>query len=275
MADIEKQTSIPVSRGTSDESGPSGSGAGAGAAGGYFAGPALQHTISHDTQRAFPVYHRKLGNPAPLGLISFAATTLMLSLYNIQTRHITVPNVVVGMAFGVGGLTQLLAGMWEFGAGNTFGATAFSAYGGFWFSYGIILYPGSGVLDAYDGDKSNQLNDALGIFLLVWFIITFIMFFGTFRASVSLAALFFFLDLTFLLLMIGEFMQKSGSNQRHAAFQAFTFHFIPIAKVTQAGGVIGAITAFIAFYTGAAGLYSPDASYFVLPVGDLPKRKEA
>ncbi|CAE6450642.1 unnamed protein product [Rhizoctonia solani] len=270
MADIEKQISLPISRGTSDESGPSGPN-GSGAAGGYFAGPALQHTISHDTQRAFPVYHRKLGNPAPLGLISFAATTLMLSLYNIQTRHITVPNVVVGMAFGVGGLTQLLAGMWEFGAGNTFGATgrlisllqlsgahpflAFSAYGGFWFSYGIILYPGSGVLDAYDGDKSNQLNDALGIFLLVWFIITFIMFFGTFRASISLAALFFFLDLTFLLLMIGEFMQKT--------------------KVTQAGGVIGAITAFIAFYTGAAGLYSPDASYFILPVGDLPKRKEA
>ncbi|CAE6377314.1 Ammonia transport outward protein 2 OS=Saccharomyces cerevisiae (strain ATCC 204508 / S288c) GN=ATO2 PE=1 SV=1 [Rhizoctonia solani AG-1 IB] len=254
MADIEKQVSLPVSRATSDESG-SGGPSGNGAAGGYFAGPALQHTISHDTQRAFPVYHRKLGNPAPLGLISFAATTLMLSLYNIQTRHITVPNVVVGMAFGVGGLTQLLAGMWEFGAGNTFGATAFSAYGGFWFSYGIILYPGSGVLDAYNGDKSNQLNDALGIFLLVWFIITFIMFFGTFRASVSLAALFFFLDLTFLLLMIGEFMQKT--------------------QVTQAGGVIGAITAFIAFYTGAAGLYSPDASYFILPVGDLPKRKEA
>ncbi|CAE6466233.1 unnamed protein product [Rhizoctonia solani] len=224
--------------------------------------------------RAFPVYHRKLGNPAPLGLISFAATTLMLSLYNIRTRHITVPNVVVGMAFGVGGLTQILAGMWEFAAGNTFGATgnlfqldvfqqhwahvfiaAFSAYGGFWLSYGIILYPGSGVLDAYGGDKSDQLNDALGIFLLVWFIITFIMFFGTFRASVSLAALFFFLDLTFMLLMIGEFMQET--------------------KVTQAGGVMGAITAFIAFYTGAAGLYSPDASYFILPVGDLPKRKEA
>ncbi|CUA71395.1 hypothetical protein RSOLAG22IIIB_04610 [Rhizoctonia solani] len=246
MADAEKQVNMSVSRSTSDVSG---------APGGYLGGPALEHMISHDTQRAFPVYHRKLGNPAPLGLISFASTTLMLSLYNIQTRHITVPNVVVGMAFGVGGLTQLLAGMWEFAAGNTFGATAFSAYGGFWISYGTILTPGSGVLSAYTGDKANQLNDALGVFLLVWFIITFIMFLGTFRASIALAALFFFLDVTFMLLMIGEFMQKT--------------------EVTQAGGVTGAITAFIAFYTGAAGLYSPDASYFILPVGDLPKRKEA
>ncbi|KAG8695410.1 hypothetical protein FRC08_007850 [Ceratobasidium sp. 394] len=252
MADVEKQIRPAGSpqAGHSDESGPSGTVGGPG----YYNGVPLQHTITMDTQRAFPVYHRKLGNPAPLGLISFAATTLILSLYNIQTRHITVPNAVVGMAFGVGGLTQLLAGMWEFGAGNTFGATAFSAYGGFWFSYGIILSPWSGVLAAYEGDKAPQLNDALGIFLLAWFIITFIMFFGTFRSSIALSALFFFLDLTFLLLMIGEFMQKP--------------------KVTQTGGVIGAITAFIAFYTGAAGLYSPDASYFLLPVGDLPKRKD-
>jgi hypothetical protein len=85
------------------------------------------------------------------------------------------------------------------------------------------------VLDAYEGSKANQLNDALGIFvsfsnylkstimpipfqLLVWFIITLIMFFGTFRSSISLAALFFFLDITFLLLMIGEFMEKRAFN---------------------------------------------------------------
>lgn len=249
MADVEKQVPRPAGSSQGDNSdentvaGPSG----------YYNGAPLHPTLTMETQRGFPIYHRKLGNPAPLGLISFAATTLILSLYNIRTRHVTVPNAVVGMAFGVGGLTQLLAGMWEFGAGNTFGATAFSAYGGFWFSYGIILSPWSGILAAYEGDKAPQLNDALGIFLLAWFIITLIMFFGTFRSSVSLSALFFFLDLTFLLLMIGEFMQKT--------------------TVTQAGGVIGAITAFIAFYAGAAGLYSPDASYFILPVGDLPKRK--
>jgi hypothetical protein len=57
------------------------------------------------------------------GLFAFASTTLVLSLYNVQARHVTVPNVVVGMALFYGGLAQFLAGMWEFAAGNTFGAT--------------------------------------------------------------------------------------------------------------------------------------------------------
>lgn len=57
------------------------------------------------------------------GLFAFASTTLVLSLYNVQARHITVPNVIVGMALFYGGLAQFLAGMWEFVAGNTFGAT--------------------------------------------------------------------------------------------------------------------------------------------------------
>ena len=57
------------------------------------------------------------------GLFSFASTTFILSLINCQARGVSTPNVVVGMALGVGGLAQFLAGMWEFAAGNTFGAT--------------------------------------------------------------------------------------------------------------------------------------------------------
>jgi uncharacterized protein len=57
------------------------------------------------------------------GLFAFASTTLVLSLYNVQAHGVTVPNVVVGMALFYGGLSQLLAGMWEFVTGNTFGAT--------------------------------------------------------------------------------------------------------------------------------------------------------
>ena len=57
------------------------------------------------------------------GLFAFASTTLVLSLYNVHARHVSVPNVVVGMALFYGGLAQLLAGMWEFVTGNTFGAT--------------------------------------------------------------------------------------------------------------------------------------------------------
>ena len=59
-----------------------------------------------------PVKERKFGNPAPLGLCAFALTTFVLGLINMETRGTTVPNVVVGVAFGYGGLVQLLAGMW-------------------------------------------------------------------------------------------------------------------------------------------------------------------
>ena len=73
-------------------------------------------------QRAYPP-RRQLGNPGPLGLYAFAATTLILSLFNVGANNITVPNAVIGMAIFYGGLVQLLAGMWEFACGNTFGAT--------------------------------------------------------------------------------------------------------------------------------------------------------
>jgi hypothetical protein len=55
---------------------------------------------------------RKFANPAPLGLCAFALTTFVLSAINMQARDITAPNIVVALAFGYGGLVQLLAGMW-------------------------------------------------------------------------------------------------------------------------------------------------------------------
>ena len=72
------------------------------------------------------------------------------------------------MALGFGGLAQLLAGMWEFATGNTFGATAFTSYGGFWLSYGIIQWPSSGIKAAYTDPK--ELASALGIYLMAWFV---------------------------------------------------------------------------------------------------------
>lgn len=59
-----------------------------------------------------PTTSRKFGNPAPLGLSAFAMTSFVLSLINVQAKNVTEPNIVVGLAFGYGGLIQLLAGMW-------------------------------------------------------------------------------------------------------------------------------------------------------------------
>ncbi|CBQ67592.1 probable FUN34-transmembrane protein involved in ammonia production [Sporisorium reilianum SRZ2] len=207
------------------------------------------------SQPAFPIYHRKFANPAPLGLFGFAATTFILSMYNVKARGVTVPNVVVGMAIGYGGIAQFLAGMWEFAAGNTFGATAFASYGAFWWSYAIIQIPWFGVAEGTynrNGVPEAQLANAIGIYLAAWFIFTFIMLVASFRSSVGLVALFFFLDITFLLLFVAEFTGKSN--------------------IQTAGGAFGILTAAIAWYVGAAGLLTPDTSFFTLPVIELSRR---
>ena len=187
-----------------------------------------------------------IANPAPLGLSAFALTTFVLSCVNagFLIPQNTGGNVVVGLALFYGGLAQLLAGMWEFRSGNTFGATAFSSYGGFWLAFGTILIPGTGILDALT--KANVVHPALGIFLLGWAIFTFLMFLGSLRSNLALIALFAFLFLTFLALAIGEL----GAGA--------TFQMI--------GGWLGIITALIAWYTALAGVLSSSRSAFSLPV---------
>ncbi|KAG8977471.1 hypothetical protein FRB90_008786 [Tulasnella sp. 427] len=204
---------------------------------------------------AAPARTTRFANPSPLGLFSFASTTLILSLYNLRARHITVPNAVLGQAVAVGGLGQVLAGIGDYFIGNTFGCTAFTSFGGFWLAYALILMPGTGVLDAYSASPESQaqLNDALGIWLITWFLVTFILWIASLRSSVALSAVFFFLFTTFILLAAGEFTEKVG--------------------VTKAGGWMGVLTALIAFYTGASQLYTPEATYIRLPVIDLPKRR--
>ncbi|TBU39642.1 FUN34 transmembrane protein [Dichomitus squalens] len=200
------------------------------------------------------LYYRQLGDPGPLGLYGFASTTFILSMYNVQARGINTPNVVIGMALFVGGLAQFVAGMWEFATQNTFAATAFTMYGGFWMSFGTIFIPGSGILTAYT--DINELNSALGIYLWTWFIVTFLLLVASLRRNLGLVVLFFFLTITFALLGSGKFS---------------TAHAVALDK---AGGAFGIITAFIAFYVGTAEMLNDRAqSWFVLPLGQIPKRR--
>ncbi|KAM0748641.1 hypothetical protein T439DRAFT_304201 [Meredithblackwellia eburnea MCA 4105] len=208
------------------------------------------HTIDN-SQPSFPVYHRRFANPAPLGLSAFALTTFVLSLINVKTNNVTVPNVVVGLALAYGGLVQLLAGMWEFACGNTFGATAFSSYGGFWISFAFLISPWSGIEDSYT--NKDDFAHGVGFYLFGWFIFTFLMLIGALRSSVALAGVFFFLTITFLLLGISYFVPSHPG-------------------IAVAGGAFGLITAFNAWYVALTGLLTPDTSYFVLPTGDLSKR---
>ncbi|KAF8960658.1 Gpr1 family protein [Flammula alnicola] len=193
----------------------------------------------------------RIGNPGALGLFSFASTTFMLSLYNLQTRGITHPNVVVGMAIFCGGLAQLLAGMWEFPRGNVFGGTAFTSYGAFWMSYATILIPSSGIVSAFTDPK--ELSSGLGIYLVAWTMVTFFLLIATLRKNVGFIALFACLTITFALLAAGELAASVNS--------------------TKAGGALGVITAFIAYYVGLSELLSAEDMVVVnLPIGVFPKR---
>lgn len=191
----------------------------------------------------------RVANPGALGLFSFASTTFILSMFNVHARNIHEPNVVVGMAIFAGGLAQLLAGMWEFPRGNVLGATAFSSYGAFWMSFATIFIPGSGIAAAYK--DPSEFESAIGIYLITWFIVTFMFLIASLKKNISFIALFFFLTMTFLILAIGSF---SGN-----------------AAISKAGGALGIVTAFIAYYAGLSELLASD-SIVALPLGQVSKQ---
>lgn len=200
--------------------------------------------------------NRKFGNPAPLGLSAFALTTFVLSLINVGARDITHPNIVVAIAYGYGGLVQLLAGMWEMAIGNTFGATALSSYGGFWISFAIILTPGGFQIESLlEEDGAINFYSSFGLYLMGWFIFTFILLICTLRSTIAFFSLFFTLDLAFLLLGIGYL--EAGSAGPHEG-------------CIKAGGVFGLLAAFIAWYNALAGLADNSNSFFVVPVAHFP-----
>jgi succinate-acetate transporter protein len=218
---------------------------------------ATEHAPNGGTVKHTP-HFPSIANPAPLGLMSFALTTFVLSCYNAGIFGLSVsspPNVVTGLALFYGGLSQLLAGMWEFKTGNTFGATAFASYGGFWLSYAAILIPWFGVVEGYSSvGYERDLAPALAVFLLGWTIFTALMWLGTLRTNVVLSALFASLTLTFLLLTVAEYKGNGG------------------LRVKRAGGFFGIITAIIAWYLGLAGVLTHENCFFTLPVGPLKRR---
>ncbi|KAF2643246.1 hypothetical protein P280DRAFT_488335 [Massarina eburnea CBS 473.64] len=200
--------------------------------------------------------NRKFGNPAPLGLSAFALTTFVLSLVNVGTRSIGEPNIVVAIAYGYGGLVQLLAGMWEMAIGNTFGATALSSYGGFWLSFAIILTPGGfQIASTLEENGASPFLNSFGLYLMGWFIFTTILLICTLRSTVAFFLLFFTLDLAFLLLGIG-YLQNDGTH--------------PMEGCIKAGGYFGLFAAFLAWYNALAGIADNSNSFFVIPVAHFP-----
>src|SRR5919205_963029 len=161
-------------------------------------------------------------DPGPLGLAAFALTTFVLSVFNSGLMSEKGLPVVLGLALAYGGFAQLLAGMWEFRTGNTFGAVAFTSYGAFWISFWAFEQ-----FYAKEITDKVALGNAVGLFLIAWGIFTAYMFIASLRTTGAIAVVFLLLALTFFLLGIGDASDSSG--------------------ITKVGGYVGILTAIAAW----------------------------
>jgi succinate-acetate transporter protein len=180
-----------------------------------------------------------IADPVPLGLAAFAMTTMVLSVFNAKIMSAANgESVVLGLAFFYGGLGQLLAGMWEFVKGNTFGALAFSSYGAFWLSFWYLVNHASAL--------KGQPGHYIGLYLIGWTIFTAYMTIASLRTTGAITLVFVLLTLTFLVLAIGEINNS--------------------ANATRIGGYLGLATAAAAWYTSFAGVTNATFRRTVMPV---------
>jgi uncharacterized protein len=194
-----------------------------------------------------------IADPAPLGLAGFALTTFLLSAANAGWMTRATGAAFLGYAFAYGGLGQLLAGMWEFRNRNVFGATAFGSYGAFWIGLGLWVVLVANPAVAAAKTPASLASTVLlithdkGWILLAFAIFNTYMLIWTLQINVAVFAVFLTLELTEIILFIGNFANSSG-----------TIKF---------GGYVGLVTALVAWYTSAAGVANGMGGRFSLPVG--------
>ncbi|KHN97156.1 Gpr1 family protein [Metarhizium album ARSEF 1941] len=204
----------------------------------------------------------KIANPGPLGLISFALTTFVLGLYQCGAG---LPNsnplgsvgpdeAIFGLAVFFGGVVQLVAGIMEFRAGNTFGTTVHCSYAAFWLALAMFMIPQLGIKEAYKGDD-RAFSFAVGIFLILWCFLSLVFFIAALRTNITILVVLGLLTLAFLLLSIAQFIS--------------TTHTTAAVRVNRAGGVFTVLCAFAAFYAGSAGLMTPATTWVVFPLGEF------
>jgi succinate-acetate transporter protein len=182
-------------------------------------------------------------NPAPLGLAGFAMTTFVLSMTNANIVNPEGAVPVLGLALAYGGIAQLLAGMWEFRTGNTFGAVAFSSYGAFWISFWAI-----NVFYAKDLTAAHA-GHVIGLYLWTWALFTAYMTVGALRVSGAVLLVFVLLTITFALLGIGA----DGASK----------------TATHWGGYIGIATAAAAWYASFGAVVNSTFGKAVVPLFPL------
>lgn len=178
-------------------------------------------------------------NPAPLGLLAFGMTTILLNLHN--AGFFALGTMVLAMGIFYGGLAQIVAGIMEWRKNNTFGTTAFLSYGFFWLTLvGLLVMPALGWGQA-------QETTGMVAYLSMWGVFTLVMFFATLKHNRALQFVFASLTVLFFLLAIGD---ASGSS-----------------VITRIAGCEGIICGLIAMYTGLAQVINEAYGRTVWPLG--------
>ena len=183
----------------------------------------------------------KHANPGPLGLLGFGMTTVLLNLHNAGLLPLSI--VIVAMGIALGGLAQIIAGIRELKQGATFGGTAFTAYGLFWWSLVIIW-----VNPFAKGGIEAASKVAMGYYLLLWGIFTAFMFVGTLKHNRATQVVFGSLTILFVLLALGDF---TGNH-----------------TITMIAGYVGIFCGLSAVYSAMGQIVNGEFGKTVLPLGD-------
>jgi uncharacterized protein len=184
------------------------------------------------------------GNPAPLGLLGFGMTTVLLNLHNAGFYELN--SMILAMGICYGGAAQIIAGIMEWKKGNTFAATAFVSYGLFWLSLvTLVVLPKTGW-----GVASN--DTAMAAYLAMWGLFTAVMFLGTLRLNRALQVVFATLTILFFMLAIGDFTGASPGFRHLTGYE-------------------GIFCGFSAIYAGLAQVLNELFGKTVLPLGPVTK----
>jgi len=182
-------------------------------------------------------------NPAPLGLMGFGMTTVLLNFHNAGIFNLG--SMILAMGFFYGGFAQIIAGLMEWKKGNTFATTAFTSYGFFWMSLVmLVVLPKMGLVEAPE-------NSAMVAYLAMWGVFTGVLFIATLRISRALQFVFGSLTLLFFLLAFGDL---TGSQ-----------------TIKLIAGYEGIICGFSAIYTALAQVLNEVYGKTVMPIGLITK----
>jgi succinate-acetate transporter protein len=193
----------------------------------------------------------KTANPAPLGLLGFGMTTVLLNfVHNAQLGPVDTMILAMGLAYG--GLAQVIAGVMEYKKGNTFGTVAFTSYGLFWWSFVTLL-----LLPKYSSLSGlAPSNLATAAYFFMWGLFTFAMFFGTLKTNRALQFVFMSLAILFFLLTAKSVLLAYDPTMDLTLFTRIT-------------GVEGIICGLSAVYLALAEVLNEAHGKTVLPTGSV------